>query len=205
MVVLVASNNPHKLAEFRGMLEPFKVLAPVDVGVELDVAETGSTFAENARLKAEAFCRATGLLTLADDSGLVVDALGGEPGVYSARYGGTRSDRDRLALVLERLGAVPDDRRTARFVAAIALARPGHETELFEASVEGTITREPRGQHGFGYDPIFVYPPAGRTFAEMEQGEKARVSHRGKALRQAVNFLSKLGFAGAASPQPPTL
>lgn len=191
--LLVASTNPHKLAEIRATVQPlgYQVVSPQALGLMLDVPETGATFEENARLKAEAFSRASGMLTLADDSGLVVDALFGEPGVYSARYAGPNaSDSDRLRFLLSKLQAVPPGKRTARFVAAVALASPAFATVVFEASVDGSITKTPRGSSGFGYDPIFLYPPSGRTFAEMNPEEKAQVSHRGRALMAAARFLS---------------
>ncbi len=184
--ILLASNNPHKLEEFRQILgDTFDVLSPRDLGMVLDVEEAGTTFEENARLKAEALAGASDLVTIADDSGLLVDALGGEPGVRSARYGGpNKSDTDRLELVLERLRGVPAEARSARFVAAIAICGPELPTAVVEGEVEGFITESPRGRGGFGYDPIFLYPPAGRTFGEMPANDKALVSHRGIALRR---------------------
>jgi len=191
-VVLLGSNNAHKLGEFRAYLEPhgFCVLSPKDLGISLAVEETGRAFAENALLKAKAYQAGSKLITVADDSGLIVDALNGEPGVYSARYGGAQtSDSDRTELVLRRLRAVPEPFRTARFIAAIAVVCPTGHAEVFEKTVEGTIAAEPRGQGGFGYDPIFLYPGMGRTFAEMSTAEKSRVSHRGKALSAVVDYL----------------
>lgn len=190
--ILIASNNRHKIAEFRRILAPFsfELLSPADVGIALDVPETRHTFADNARKKAEAFASKAGLIALADDSGLVVDALGGEPGIYSARYGGPEAtDEDRVRLVLDRMLGVPADQRTARFVAAVALAGQAFTTVVFEGTVEGLITAEPRGEHGFGYDPIFFYPAYGCTLAEAEPFMKDEVSHRAKALRQAAQFL----------------
>lgn len=184
--ILLASNNPHKLIEFRQILgDSFEVLSPADLGLTLDVDETGSTFEENAVLKAEALSRVSGLPTIADDSGLVIDALGGEPGVYSARYGGPeKTDRDRVELVLERLDGIPPEARTARFVSAIGLCRLGSATEVVRGEVDGRITERARGTEGFGYDPIFLYPPSGLTFGEMDALGKAAVSHRGRALRR---------------------
>jgi XTP/dITP diphosphohydrolase len=162
----------------------------MDLGIDLEVEETGITFAENAVLKAEAFLEAGGILSVADDSGLVVDALQGAPGIYSARYGGPdRTDDDRNRLVLEEMQAVPRELRTARFVCAIAVALPGRETAVFEGSVEGFITREAIGDQGFGYDPIFYYPAFGHTFGEVDADLKATVSHRGNALQHAAPFL----------------
>jgi XTP/dITP diphosphohydrolase len=197
--IVVASNNPHKIEEFRRILSPlgFNVLAPSDLGLKVEVDETGTSFAVNALLKARAFNEASGLLAVGDDSGLMVDALGGEPGVYSARYGGLGlSDQDRCRLVVERLQDVPIARRTARFVAAIALVSPSGRTLTSEGTVEGTIESDARGSNGFGYDPIFYYPPAGRTFGEMEPAEKDAVSHRATALRQLAATISNSGALG---------
>jgi XTP/dITP diphosphohydrolase len=194
--VLCASNNHKKLRELTSILQrvsDVSVVTPTDLGIALDVEETGSSFAANATLKAEAFHRASGMIAVADDSGLVVDALHGAPGIYSARYGGPgRSDDERNALVLAELRDVPDVLRSARFVCAIAVASLGHATEVFEGRVEGAMTRDAVGENGFGYDPIFFYPPFGCTFGEVDPDLKATVSHRGIALRQAVPFLRTL-------------
>jgi XTP/dITP diphosphohydrolase len=156
------------------------------------VEETGSTFIENALIKAEHYHQQTNLITLADDSGLVVDALGGRPGIYSARYGGEGlSNEQQIVKLLEELKNVPQSLRTARFVCSIALAGPGWR-RTFEESCEGLIAFEPRGSGGFGYDPIFFDPQVGRTFAELTPEEKSARSHRGKALREARKFLEKL-------------
>jgi XTP/dITP diphosphohydrolase len=192
--VLCASNNRKKVEELRsilGGLTGARVLTPRELDIELEVEETGSTFAENAIIKADAFARVAGTcIVVADDSGLVVDALGGEPGIYSARYAGPgASDEDRSALVLARLEGVPSEQRTARFVCAIAVAGGGLPTAVREGVVEGEIAREPRGSGGFGYDPIFCYPPLGRTFGELDGETKARVSHRGRALRLAAPLI----------------
>jgi XTP/dITP diphosphohydrolase len=190
----VATGNPAKGVEIAQLLKPLRieVVRPSDVILELEVAETGATFAENARLKAEAFAAASGRPVLADDSGLEVDALGGEPGVRSARYGGPGlDDTGRVALLLDRLRGVPEGSRAARFVCVLALAMPGRETLVFEGSVDGLIATEPRGSGGFGYDPVFFYAPAGRTFAELRAEEKAMVSHRGKAIRRFVQCLER--------------
>lgn len=189
--ILLASNNPHKIEEFRHILgDRYQVVIPSDLGLALHVDETGQTFRDNAILKAEAGAASASMLTIADDSGLQIDALGGEPGVYSARYGGPgKSDADRVMLVLERMQDVPTAERTARFVAAIAVAAPGRVVRTVEARVEGRISEAPRGAGTFGYDPIFVYPPLARTFAEMPPEEKAQVSHRGLALAQVPDLL----------------
>ncbi|MGD9495559.1 MAG: RdgB/HAM1 family non-canonical purine NTP pyrophosphatase [Armatimonadota bacterium] len=148
------------------------------------LAETGRSFAENARQKAFAVARATGLLALADDSGLVVDALGGQPGVRSARYAGEGATQQQLiAKLLRELQGVPSSQRTARFVCALSLCSPAGEVGSWEGSVEGLITQQPRGEGGFGYDPVFYYPPDGMTFAQMRPERKNEVSHRGQALR----------------------
>jgi XTP/dITP diphosphohydrolase len=151
------------------------------------VEETGSTFEANARLKAEGYSLRTPHLVLADDSGLEVDALDGGPGVHSARYGGPDlTDAERTTAVLDALKDVPDGKRGARFRCVLALAKAGRTLATFAGVVEGTILREPKGANGFGYDPIFFHPPSGRAFAELTRAEKARVSHRGLALRQFV-------------------
>lgn len=166
------------------------VVTPAAIGLDLDVEETGSSFAENAAIKGEAFRAASGMVCVADDSGLEIDALGGDPGIYSARYGGPGlTDDDRNELVLSRLIDVPDEVRTARFVCAIAVAAPGRPCTVFEGTVEGRIARRAIGAHGFGYDPIFYFPPFGRTFGEVDAERKALVSHRGVALRKAAAFL----------------
>lgn len=197
--ILAASNNSHKIEELRRILSPLglSVLAPAQIDLELSVEETGATFAENALIKATAFCSAADLPAIADDSGLVVDALGGEPGVYSARFGGPGlDDIARCRLLLDRLRHVPSDQRTARFVTAIALVTPNGQVITADGSVEGVITTEARGGSGFGYDPIFCYPPAGKTFGEMSESEKDAISHRGVALRRLAVALSDPSAAG---------
>lgn len=181
--LLIASSNRHKVEEFRALLAdlPFDFVGLHDVGINDEVAETGDTFEANARIKAEAYCRQSGLLTLADDSGLVIDALGGAPGVYSARYGGV-SGTAQLALVLDQLGDRPLAERTARFVCIIALTDPEGPTHIVEGRVEGVIAFEPRGTHGFGYDPIFLFPDHNLTMAELSPTEKNRISHRARAV-----------------------
>jgi XTP/dITP diphosphohydrolase len=191
--LLIASNNPGKVREIRDLLGPLGIatVTPADVGLQLEVPETGRTFGENAALKARAFAAASGHPALADDSGLEVDALGGEPGILSARYAGEgAADEDRNALILTKLHGVPGAERTARFVAVLALAHPGRDhIELFEGRVEGYIAEESRGSCGFGYDPIFYLPVTGRTFGEMDAAEKARHSHRGQAIRVFARYM----------------
>lgn len=193
--LLLASQNPGKLEEMRQLASglPFRVLGPREIGIRDAPAETGQSFLENARIKALAYAGRSGLLTVADDSGLSVDALGGAPGLYSSRFGGEgASDAARNALLLEKLLGVPEDERGARFTSAVAVARG--EAVLFEAEehVAGMIAEAPRGTLGFGYDPLFVYPPFGRTFGEVPRADKDRVSHRGKAFARLRRFLEGL-------------
>ncbi|MCH5186951.1 MAG: XTP/dITP diphosphatase [Oscillospiraceae bacterium] len=195
MKLIAATQNKNKLREFREILEPlgFEIITEAEAGAEIDVEETGRTFEENARLKAKAIHEATGAAAMADDSGLCVDALGGEPGVYSARYGGLDDDKERLNLVLSKLAGVPEAERTARFMCAIVfIGADGRET-VSVGSVEGYITGEPRGESGFGYDPIFFSPELDKTFAEADAAEKNAVSHRGRALAKLCEMLSCRG------------
>ena len=193
--LLLASQNPGKLGEMKTLVAglPFRVLGPRDVGITEAPEETGKTFLENAILKARHYARRSGLLTVADDSGLSVDALGGGPGLFSSRFGGEgASDADRNRLLLQKLEGVPRDRRTARFTSAVAAARGGDVVFEAQESVEGLIADAPRGGNGFGYDPLFFYPPFGRTFGESPREEKDRVSHRGKAFARLRTFLEGL-------------
>lgn len=202
--LLVATNNPHKVAELRTILRdmPFKIVSPTELGLTVNVEETGSTFAENAILKALAFAEAAHELALADDSGLEVDALHGEPGVHSNRWAGEGiSAAERNRLINERLAGVPDERRTARFRSAIAIAGPAPLGlyEVVEGTVEGRIVREPRGGGGFGYDPIFYAPELGQTFGESAETEKNRISHRGRAVAAALGPLRRLAERNGSS------
>ena len=196
-MLLVATQNRHKAEEIAVLLDglPVRVVTLADINPGLDVPETGATFLENAREKAVTAAALTGMLTLADDSGLAVDALGGAPGVHSKRFADT--DAARNAKLLGLLAAVPDDRRTARFHCAVVIARPGEVLAEIEETVEGRIIREPRGTHGFGYDPIFLPDGFDRTQAEMSMEEKNAISHRGKALREAAAFLHRYFASGA--------
>ncbi len=201
MKLLIASNNVGKIKEFRQIFAelPFEVTYLENEGITLDPEETGETFAENATIKAKAFAEASGLLTLADDSGLEVDALNKEPGVYSARYGGTaKADHaGRYQLVLDKLAAldIPADARTARFRCVIAITHPKDITwpdgavRLAEGVVEGFIARAPVGANGFGYDPIFFVPEFNQTMAQLDSATKNKISHRGRAARAAVSLL----------------
>ena len=185
MKLVLASKNQHKLVELQTMLGQMglEVVLESDIGIDVDVEETGTTFAENAMLKAKAVMEASGMAAIADDSGLVVDALNGEPGVYSARYGGMPTDLDRTLLLLEKIKDVPEEERTGRFVSAIACALPDGTEVTAEGVCEGKILFELRGTGGFGYDPVFYVPALGKTFAEAGAEEKNAISHRGNALR----------------------
>ena len=195
--VVVATTNPHKLQEFREILAdlPIELVSPAELKLRVVVEETGATFAENAVLKALAYADAAGLLALADDSGLEIDALGGEPGIYSARWAGEGvSYPQRFRMLEERLAGMSDERRTARYRAAVALAEPAPRGlyDVTEGTVEGRIAREARGSGGFGYDPIFYVPEERRTFGEMSAAEKHRMSHRARAAAAARPALARL-------------
>src|SRR5512143_45398 len=193
--LLLASQNPGKLNEMRVLLQgqPFRVVGPRDLGIHEAPDEDGETFLENATIKALAYARISGYLTVADDSGLSVDALGGEPGLYSSRFGGEgASDLERNLLLLEKLGGLPFEMRSAHFTSAVVAART--DDVLFQAveTVHGLIAEQLRGENGFGYDPLFYYPPYGRTFGEVPREQKDRVSHRGKAFARRRGFLAGL-------------
>lgn len=203
--LVLATTNPGKVRELRRILEglPAEVLSLADFpGIE-PAEETGTTFAENAVLKAEAVAKATGLIALADDSGLEIDALDGAPGVYSSRFGGPDAeDVDRNQLVLDLLREIPDCERGARYRAVIAIATPTGETVLAEGACEGRIAREPHGAGGFGYDPIFLLPDRGETMADLAAADpdlKNRISHRGRALEAARHLLERLVGEEAAN------
>jgi XTP/dITP diphosphohydrolase len=194
MKLLLATHNPGKKAEYVALLQglELELVTLADLGITDVIAEDGETFAQNALLKARGYAKATGLLTLADDSGLEVDALGGAPGIYTARYGGEGlSDEERYRLLLRNLQGVPDEQRTARFRCVIALAWPDGRTELAEGVCEGRIAHEPRGEHGFGYDPVFYLPEFGRTMAELPAEVKNRLSHRARAAAIAREILKE--------------
>ena len=193
--LLLASQNPGKLAEMKALVKdlPFRVIGPREIGIHDAPEETGGTFLENAVLKARHYAERSGLLTVADDSGLSVDALDGGPGLYSSRFGGEgASDADRNRLLLQTLKGVPPARRGARFTSAVAAARGGEVLFTVEESVRGRIAEAPRGANGFGYDPLFFYPPFGCTFGEAPPAEKDRVSHRGKSFARLRAFLESL-------------
>ena len=183
--LILASNNAKKLKELKAILSDMdvEILSQREAGCNFEVDETGTTFAENAYLKAKAVFDATGEATVADDSGLMVDALNGEPGVYSARYmGEDTSYRIKNQSLVDRLEGVPVEKRTARFVCVIAAAFPDGTVCTTKGTIEGKIGYEERGENGFGYDPIFYLPDMSRTTAELSPEEKNAVSHRGKAL-----------------------
>jgi XTP/dITP diphosphohydrolase len=193
--LLIATHNQGKLREFRELLADLELeVTDLDaVGVTHDVEETGTTFAENAILKAREYAEMSGLLTWSDDSGLEVDALDGRPGVYSARYGGPGLDsRDRYMLVLDELHAHPRETWTARFRCVVALVLPDGQLYTVDDTVEGVITDQPRGEFGFGYDPIFYLPEYQATLAELQPVIKNEISHRGKASRAAKRLLRQL-------------
>jgi XTP/dITP diphosphohydrolase len=197
--ILVASGNPGKLKEYRELLTSgtggivLEWLLLSDLGITSEVEETGTTFEENARLKAAAYAHASGLLTLADDSGLEVDALGGAPGVLSARYGGpSATDRDRCQKLLKQLENVPVEERGARFVCVVAVCVPEGEIASAEGELRGRIGFEPRGTHGFGYDPIFYIPGLHMTLAQAGPEIKNRISHRARALEAIRPTLARL-------------
>ncbi|WP_298731413.1 RdgB/HAM1 family non-canonical purine NTP pyrophosphatase [uncultured Subdoligranulum sp.] len=199
MVICAASNNAGKLKELRRILERMghEVKSLRELGIELDPEETGTTFAENARIKAEAFCKASGLPTVADDSGLCVDALHGAPGVYSARYAGHHGDdAANNAKLLQEMRQVPAENRTARFVSAVCFILPNGRELLVEGECPGTVAFSETGTNGFGYDPLFVPDQVGlpdgstventarRSYAELADGEKDAISHRGRAMEK---------------------
>lgn len=196
--LLIATHNQGKVREYRALLAdlPLEVTYLDAEGITFEVEETGETFEANAILKAKAYARASGLLTWADDSGLEVDALGGEPGVYSARYGApeVRGDEGRYRLLLGQLADVAEPARTARFRCVVALAAPAGQVQTVEGVCEGRIAYAPRGRNGFGYDPIFLLADLDyqRTMAELEPAAKNSLSHRGKASRAAKELLHRM-------------
>ena len=199
MKVVLASKNKHKLVEISKITEKFgfELVLQSELGVDIDVDETGTTFEENSLLKAEAVMKATGLPALADDSGIAVDALNGEPGIYSARYGfdETLDDWGRLLLLLKNTEHVPDGQRQAQFICVISFVTPAGEIIQARGEIHGELTRKPVGENGFGYDPIFYYPPLGKTTAELTPEEKNEVSHRANALRLFYEKMKEAGYA----------
>ena len=192
MDIIVATNHQGKVKEIKNILYPHNVMSQSEIGVDIDVEETGETFAQNAFLKARALKGHTDCAIIADDSGLMVDYLNGEPGVYSARYAGDNTTpeqgKDKL---LNNLDGVPFEGRSAHFVTVIALIMPDGTEYSFEGRCDGYITNIKKGENGFGFDPIFYYPPLGKTFAELTDDEKNSVSHRSHAIAKLAQFLDK--------------
>ncbi len=195
--LLLATSNKGKVREYRSLLQslPFDLVTLAEVGITADVEEVGETLEENARLKATALAAQSQMSALADDSGLEVDALGGEPGRLSARYAGEgASDRDRVNYLLSKLEGVPWEERSARFRCVIAVAVPDGQVEFCSGDCRGVIALEPKGEQGFGYDPIFYLPELDKTMAELPLEVKNEVSHRGKAARKVSQALKRLGY-----------
>ena len=199
MKVVLASKNRHKLEEINQITRLFdmELVLQSELGVDIDVEENGSSFEENSFIKAEAVVKATGLPALADDSGIAVDALNGEPGIYSARYGfdDTLDDWGRLLLLLKNTEHVPDGQRQAQFVCVITMVTPEGKSIQARGEIHGELLRAPVGENGFGYDPIFYYPPMGMSTAEMSAEDKNQVSHRGNALKVFYEKLKEAGYA----------
>jgi len=201
--ILIATTNPGKIAELSSMLEAdVRWVSLADFDGIAEIEEDGTTFAENARKKASGYAQATGLWTIADDSGLVVDALGGEPGVKSARFSGEKEadrallDHKNMVKVLKLLEGIPKEKRTASFVCHLCLASPDKILAETEGELEGIITEEETGENGFGYDPIFFVPDLNKTVAQLTREEKNAISHRGNAIRKLKPLLEKLLATG---------
>lgn len=193
--LLLATGNKHKLDELKSLFQglPYELVSPSEMGIHINVDETGDSFEKNASLKAVAFAASSHILSLADDSGLEIDALGGEPGVLSARYAGANAtDAERTEFLLSRLKGVPEGKRQAKFRCVIAIATPEDNIHLFSGECRGIIMFKPSGGGGFGYDPIFYLPQIGKTMAELSQREKNNISHRGQAAAKARFFLLNL-------------
>ncbi|WP_087942459.1 XTP/dITP diphosphatase [Bacillus atrophaeus] len=189
---IIATHNPGKVKEFKDILAPkgYDVKSLADIGFLGEIEETGHTFEENAVLKAEAVAKAVNKMVIADDSGLSVDNLGGSPGVYSARYAGEqKDDTANINKVLQELKGIEKEQRTARFRCALAVSIPGKETKTVEGHVEGYIAEEPKGENGFGYDPIFIVKDKDKTMAELTSDEKNKISHRANALKKLSQLL----------------
>ncbi|MBE1865697.1 XTP/dITP diphosphatase [Bacillus subtilis] len=189
---IIATHNPGKVKEFKEILEPrgYDVKSLAEIGFTEEIEETGHAFEENAILKAEAVAKAVNKMVIADDSGLSIDNLGGRPGVYSARYAGEqKDDQANIEKVLSELKGIEKEQRTARFRCALAVSIPGEETKTVEGHVEGYIAEEPRGEYGFGYDPIFIVKDKDKTMAELTSDEKNKISHRADALKKLSKLL----------------
>ncbi|MCD8914532.1 XTP/dITP diphosphatase [Staphylococcus simulans] len=187
--LVIATNNKGKINDFKVIFPEYNVIGISELIEGFDVEETGTTFEENAKLKSEAAAKALGKRVIADDSGLTVDALNGEPGIYSARYAGTdKDDEANIEKLLEKLKG-NDRHRTAEFVCVISMSAPGEETVTFKGTVSGVITMEKLGEHGFGYDPIFYVPRMHKTMAQLTDKEKGEISHRRQAIDKLKNYL----------------
>ena len=199
MKVVLASKNKHKLVEISKITEKFgiELVLQSELGIDIDVEENGKTFEENSFIKAEAVMKATGLPALADDSGIAVDALNGEPGIYSARYGFDDSldDWGRLQLLLKNTESVPDGQRQAKFVCVITMVTPEGQVVQARGEIHGELLRQPVGVNGFGCDPIFYYPPMGMSTAQMSSEQKNEVSHRANALKVFYEKMKEAGYA----------
>lgn len=195
MKLVLASNNAHKLEELRAILSTLgmEVVSQRDAGISIEPVEDGETFEENSYIKAKTIMDACGLPTIADDSGLMVDALGGAPGVYSARFGGKacKSDRDRLEYLLKKMESVAEDDRDAKFVSVITMLTPDGKKIVARGECPGTILREARGENGFGYDPVFFVREKDCTFAELSSEEKNQISHRARALKAFAEIVRR--------------
>lgn len=195
MDIIMATGNSNKVREIREMLDgsDLNIISMKDAGIDVEIIEDGLTFEDNARIKAETVRDACGKIVIADDSGLEIDFLGGEPGIHSSRFMGEDTSYDiKNAALLEKLDGVPDEKRSARFICAMAIAYPDRATSVFRGVFEGRIAYKSAGENGFGYDPIFYLPERGCTSAELLPEEKNSISHRGQALKMAVEELQKL-------------
>lgn len=191
--VVIATKNKGKAKDFEALFGPFgyEVVTMFEVAPDVEIEETGTTFEENAILKAETLAKMLGQIVIADDSGLAIDALNGEPGVYSARYAGDHDDEANMVKVLENMKDVPEDQRTARFCCTLAIAGPNMETKTVFGTCEGMIAYEKKGTNGFGYDPIFYVPALEKHMAELSAEEKGAISHRGNAIRKLALQLAE--------------
>ncbi|OBW59764.1 non-canonical purine NTP pyrophosphatase [Solibacillus silvestris] len=191
--VVIATKNKGKAKDFEALFGPFgyEVVTMFEVAPDVEIEETGTTFEENAILKVETLAKMLGQIVIADDSGLAIDALNGEPGVYSARYAGDHDDEANMVKVLENMKDVPEDQRTARFCCALAIAGPNMETKTVFGTCEGMIAYEKKGTNGFGYDPIFYVPALEKHMAELSAEEKGAISHRGNAIRKLALQLAE--------------
>lgn len=191
--IIIATKNPGKVQEFKNEFKQYfpetNVLSLLDLPELPEIPETGTTFAENAEQKVRAIMKLYPTTILADDSGLCVDALNGAPGIYSARYAGDHDDKANLVKLENELTGVPIDKRTAHFTTAVVLISPNQKEQVFMGQTDGLILDKPIGDNGFGYDPVFYYPPFKKTFAQMTTSEKNQISHRGKAMQKLIEYL----------------